>query len=163
MILNIPYFKQDTNYSCGAVVVQMILRNFGIIKSEENLMIKLHTDNDYGTHHQQIIDYLTAQGLYCYVDTKSSLDTLRYYTEKHNLPVMVHYIEPTDELDHYSLVIGFSEDTIILHDPYNGPKFEINKEEFEKRWNDEKREFPQWMLVASPEPIDTGKLYHPKK
>ncbi len=163
MIIDIPYFKQDTDYSCGAVTIQMILRHFGIIKSEEKLIIKLHTDDKYGTHHKPIIDYLTAQGLYCYVDTNSSLDALRHYIEKHNLPVMVHYVEPTDELDHYSLVIGFSENKVILHDPYNGPKFEISKEEFERRWHDAKREFPKWMLIASTEPIDTGKMYSPKK
>lgn len=125
-------------------------------------MKRLHTDTEYGTHHQPIIKYITDHGLYCYVDTNSSIEELIHYLTNHKLPIVIHYVEPSEDADHYSLVIGFTDDEIILHDPWNGPKFKLSKKEFTKRWHDKKGNFPQWMLVASKEPIDTGKLYKPK-
>jgi hypothetical protein len=58
-----PYFKQDTDFSCGAVVAQMVLAWYGIRESELHLMQRLHTSKTYGTHHNELIHLFTAHGL----------------------------------------------------------------------------------------------------
>jgi len=163
MILDIPYFKQDTTYTCGAVSVQMLLRHHGILTSEDTLKIELHTDTVYGTHHQPIIEELTSHGLYCYVNIGSSFDDVRFYIKEKKLPVLIHYIEVTENVGHYALIVGYDRHTIFFNDPWYGKEYKLSRTTFLKRWQDEKKKFPQWMLVASESPFAIGKQYKPKK
>jgi predicted double-glycine peptidase len=160
-MLAVPYFKQDTGYSCGAASVQMIARYFGVVASEEELMRTLHTDAVYGTHHQPIIEYVTAIGLYCYVNTESTLAEIAHFLAR-ALPVLVHYIEPSQNEHHYSVAVALTDTHIVLHDPWNGPHFSLTHDEFAKRWYDAEHTFPQWLLVASREDLNLGKLYRPQ-
>jgi hypothetical protein len=126
-------------------------------------MQELHTDNDYGTHHRSVIEELTKHGLYCYVNAESSLEEVIYHVDHHELPVLVHYIEPTSDEGHYSVIIGHDHEHVILHDPWNGPHLTMTKTAFTKRWHDEQLEFPRWMLVASQKPFAIGRQYVPQE
>lgn len=141
-MLAIPYFKQDTTYSCGAVSVQMLLRYFGITISERTLMELLGTDTEYGTHHQPIIECLTNHGLYCYVDTDSTLEEVSRHLDS-SLPVLVHYIEPSADEHHYSVVVGSTSTHVLLHDPWNGPAFTLPHTDFLERWHDNMHAYPR--------------------
>jgi len=161
-MLDVPYYKQDTNYSCGAASVQMLLRFFNILTSERDLMDALGTVAVYGTHHQPIIEYITSQGLYCYVNTESEIDEVEYHLVHQKLPVMVHYIEPSTNEHHYSIVIAVHDDAIVLHDPWNGPRFALERDDFVSRWHDDVGAFPRWLLVASTEDVHVGRQYRPQ-
>jgi predicted double-glycine peptidase len=138
MKIKIPYFKQDTNYSCGAASVQMILRFFGIIKSEEDLIKELKTEKEDGTSHEEIIKIIRQNNLFCYVNDNSNFDEIKMYLNK-NLPVLVNYIETDDDEGHYAVVVGINEEKIILNDPWHGEDFELNISKFENRWQNSKR------------------------
>ncbi|KKS84747.1 MAG: hypothetical protein UV60_C0015G0015 [Parcubacteria group bacterium GW2011_GWA2_43_11] len=161
MVLDVPYFKQENNYTCGAVTVQMLLRHHGIVASEDNLKIDLHTDKVYGTHHSAIINELTARGLYCYVNTGSTFDDVRFYVRDKKLPVLIHYLETIADWGHYALIVGYDRHNIFFNDPLYGHKYTLPRTTFLERWQDEKGDFPQWMLVAAQEPFAIGKQYKP--
>lgn len=162
MILEVPYFKQDTTYSCGAASVQMLLRFFKIVTSEQELIRKLDITKENGLEqHSLIIDEINAQGLYCYVNKESTLDELLFYLTKHSLPVLVNYIEPENNEGHFALVVGNQDGFIVLNDPWHGPRFSITHEVFEKRWCDGRGKYPNWMLVASLEAFELGRQFRP--
>ena len=157
-MIELPYYKQDTTYSCGAASVQMLLRYHGQIVAEHTLMKLMQTDTDYGTHHEAIIELLTEHGLYCYVNTESSYEELTYYLEL-GFPVLLHYIEPSSDEHHYAIAVGEEHDRLVLHDPWNGPHFQIVRDEFLSRWHDKDNRFPQWLLVTSDTPFELGRQY----
>ncbi len=162
MRLDVPYAKQDTEYSCGAASVQMLLAYYGIRTSEAHLMRDLQTDTRYGTHHQAIIELLTNNGLYCYVHVDGSLDEVRSFIDR-ALPVLVHYIEMDGNEHHYSVAVGYDHTHLTLNDPWNGEAYKITFEEFLTRWRDEQGDFPRWYLVASQEDFNIGKQYLPQE
>jgi predicted double-glycine peptidase len=162
MRLDVPYAKQDTEYSCGAASVQMLLAYYGVRDSEAHLMKLLHTDQTYGTHHQAIIEVLTEQGLYCYVKTDGTLEDVLGFLDR-ELPVLVHYIEPDGNEHHYSVAIGYDTTHLTLNDPWNGEAFKLALDAFVERWHDNQNDFPRWYLVASRESFDLGRQYHPTR
>lgn len=162
MLLEVPYFKQDAAYSCAAASVQMLLRFFKIVTSEEALIKKLNITKDHGFDlHSLVIDEVNAQGLYCYVNKGSTLDELLFYLTKHSLPVLVNYIEPENNEGHFAVVVGNQDGHLILNDPWHGPGFSMTHDAFEKRWCDGRGLYPNWMLVASQEAFELGRQYRP--
>lgn len=158
--LDIPYFRQDTVYSCGAAVAQMLLRHYGIVRSERVLMEELGTNSEVGTLHSALIEVLTDAGLFCYVNNGSSLtEVARYLAD--GMPVCVHYIEPSTDDEHYAVVTEVTEHNVILNDPWNGERFRISATEFETRWRSHDREFLCWMAACSLEPFRIGRAYNP--
>ncbi len=160
MRLKVPYFKQDTTYTCGAASVQMVLRYFGVVESEARLAKLMHVDREYGTHHQAIIDELVAHGLFCYANNRSTLQEVHYFLEQ-KLPVLVHYLEPENNEGHYALIIGHSDGSLVLNDPWLGKGVTFSEEMFECRWRDEQHTHTRWLLVASPVDLALGHQYRP--
>lgn len=158
-MIKLPYFKQDTNYSCGPAVIQMIFRFYGKVFSEEDLIQRLKTQKDIGTQHQSMIEVARTEGFYVYVNNESSLNEIIFFLNK-NIPVIVHYVD--DGVGHYSVVVKVDEDNVVLDDPWNGEKFKINREQFEKIWHNEKGNFKKWIMVVSNEYRHLGKQYLPK-
>jgi predicted double-glycine peptidase len=160
-MLSVPFFKQDTNYSCGPATILMIFQFYGKIFSEEKLIEKLNTRKETGTCHQAMIELAKDEGFYVYENNESSLDEIKSFINK-KVPVIVHYTEPANDEGHYSVLIGIDKNKIILNDPWNGEKFKINIEEFEKRWKDDKRNSKKWLMVVSTADLSQGKQYLPK-
>jgi len=71
------------------------------------------------------------------------------------IPVMVNYIEPTDEEGHYAIIHGYTETEFILHDPWNGENFTLGRSEFENRWYDHQSGelVSRWLLVVKPQDL----------
>ncbi len=161
MKLDVPFFKQDTLYTCGPAVVQMILRYYGIVASEHTLREKMKTNSDVGTMHKYMIDEIRAAGLYCYVNNHSSVQEIAFFL-KIGLPVIVHYMEPSENSqDHYAVVVGIEDHHIILNDPWHGKDFSLTLTDFEHRWHDGKGIYHNWLLTASKEHFGVGRQYAP--
>lgn len=158
--LAIPYFKQDTVYSCGAAAAQMILRYFGVVYSERVLMERLKTEPKEGTHHQEIIDLFTDEDLYCYVNNNSSLAEVAFYLDQCT-PVLIHYIEPSDSEGHYAVLTAVENGIVTLNDPWNGEGFALAEEDFSRRWRSEDGEFICWMTAVSDTQFHLGRSYNP--
>lgn len=154
------FFKQDTGYSCGPAVMQMILCFYGKMFSEDTLVEKLKTKKGDGTKHQPMIDLACEEGLFVYVNNESSLFEIQSFL-KRRIPVAVHFIEPSCDEGHYAVVVGMKDDDVILHDPWNGEGFMMNVRDFDKRWYSEDGTYRRWMMAVSDTDMHMGRCYLP--
>lgn len=161
MNLDVPYFKQDTVYSCGVASLQMVLEFFGVFESEKKLAKEAHTNPENGTTYKWMIDVATKKGFYCYVNNESSLEEIGYFLEQ-KLPVLVRFIEPSNNEDHYAIITGIQKGQIIMNDPWNGAGFRMEYHDFVERWHSEGNTSVRWMMVLSKEKIPLGKQFLPQ-
>jgi ABC-type bacteriocin/lantibiotic exporter with double-glycine peptidase domain len=168
MVLSVPFVKQETTYTCGPTTLQMIFRYHGREYDQRLLLDWLKTDEVEGTPHAAMVDAVRHAGFHCYVNNHSSLDEIAHFLTRYQLPSIVYYIEPDTEVDHYAVVVGVTDDEVILNDPWNGERFELSKEEFLKRWRGD--DYPilgenaaanRWILVVSPNSISVGRSFSP--
>jgi len=160
-MINLKFFKQKEEYTCGPAALRMVFDFFDKKFSEERLKKDLKPNKKIGTKHQALIKEARKKGFYCFVHDNSSMSNLKYFIEK-GFPVIVHYIEPSDNLGHYAVVVGFNKKKIILNDPYNGKNFKIKIKEFEKRWRpEEKISQKRWMMIISKNRFNLGRQYAP--
>ncbi|NCU42580.1 MAG: hypothetical protein EOM19_07785 [Candidatus Moranbacteria bacterium] len=165
IFLDVPYFKQDVLYSCGPVCVQMILSYFGRRVGERDLMESMKTNTQIGTTPGNMLRIVRKYGLFSYVNNTSSLREIRHFLSI-GLPVIVYFVEPITDDDHYAVVTGFRGNTIIFNDPLNGKNFSLSLSDFEKCWHGKKKYHTllrSWILVASPETFSLGRQYQPLK
>lgn len=142
-----PYYKQDTNYSCGAASLQMILKHFGIVESERNLIKDLEIDHEDGMSHGPLITKIESLGLHYHIGKEANLGDVESFVEK-GQPVLVEYIEPSNNEGHYAVMIGHDRGHVTLNDPWNGEHFKLKKSDFVKRWHDESGKFTRWYMVV---------------
>lgn len=161
-MIKMKYFKQNTIISCGPVVLQMIFRYYGKIFSEETLTQRLKPNEEIGTSHKKMIDLATAEGFYVYANEGSSLYEIAYFVNE-KIPVIVHFIEPDTEDGHYAVVVGIQRKNVVLNDPWNGEKFKMAKEEFERRWISKDGRHKRWIMAVSDTDVHFGKQYLPNK
>jgi len=138
----------------------MVFKYFGITRSEDDLIRQLGTKKDTGTEHQPPIDAVLEEGLHCYVNNDSSFDEIKYFLGL-KLPVIVNFIEPTNDDGHFAVVVEINSDDIILNDPWNGKDFSLPLAEFERRWISGHGTYRKWIAAISAAEITQGKQYHP--
>jgi ABC-type bacteriocin/lantibiotic exporter with double-glycine peptidase domain len=160
MRINVPFYKQDTGYTCGPTSLQMVFSFFGSFKSEADLAENLLTNSVIGTKHQSMIDVATRNGFFCYVNNSSTFLELKHFIRK-GLPVIVDFIEPISEEPHYAVVTGIVKKKVILNDPANGKGFEISEKDFLSRWRDTSTHSERWMMVISKGDLELGRQYRP--
>lgn len=160
-MINLKFFWQKEEYTCGPAALRMVFDFFGKRFSEEKLKKDLKTNKKIGTKHNALIKEARKNGFYCFVHENSSISNLKYFIER-GFPVIVHYVEPSLNEGHYAIVIGFTSNKLILNDSINGKKFKIKINEFEKRWHPEKN-FSQkrWMMIISKNKFNLGRQYNP--
>jgi len=161
MTRDIPFFKQDTVYTCGPASLQMALSALGRFRSEAHLAKRARASKKNGTTHRHMIEAVRSEGLYCYVNENSSVDEIRRFVGA-GLPVIVDFIEPSDNEPHYALVVGFYSGGIVLNDPWNGEGFVMKEHNFLDRWKDASTRSMRWMMVVSREDFELGRQYKPK-
>lgn len=161
MKLQIPYHRQKTSYSCGPASLQIIFDYFKVYATQSGLAAKGHTSKRKGTSHKDMIKLAVGNNFFCYVNNDAQLSDITDFLAK-ELPVIVNYIEPSDNDSHYAVVSGVTRKDVILHDPWNGKNFHISRKEFEERWHDGKNIHKKWLMVLAKEKFDLGKQYLPK-
>lgn len=160
MKLKVPYHEQETTYTCAVATLRMIFDFLGVENHKGELMKVLNPDEKEGVHHSKIIDFTQEVGLYSYVNNEATLDEIRFYLEE-GFPVVVNYLNPSDDEGHYAVIIGFENDNFILNDPWNGEGFLISFTDFEKRWISGDGNNLKWLMVVSKEPFHLGRQYKP--
>ena len=110
MKLKIPFYKQDTDHTCGPASLQMVLSFLGDFKSEKKLSEEAHTNHDAGTRHDAMIETARKEGFYCYVNNDSSWDEVNNFISE-GLPVIIHFVEPQSGENHYAVVVGLETET----------------------------------------------------
>lgn len=148
-MLKVPYFKQDTSYSCGAVALQMVFRFYGKVFSERELVVDLKIDRNSGTPHKSIVEFARIEGFKAHEDHEATMIELEDWLAK-KVPVIVNFIEPSSDDGHYAVVIYADKHRVILNDPWDGEKFKMNTEDFKKRWSNSLHTSKHWLLAIYP-------------
>jgi ABC-type bacteriocin/lantibiotic exporter with double-glycine peptidase domain len=160
--LKVPYFKQETHYTCGPATMQMILKYYGIERTEADLASELATNSDIGTLHEHMIEGVLRHGLHCYVNDQATVQELRYLLD-FKVPVIIRFIEPKGNEDHYGVVVGVNRFFVTIHDPWSGAYQRYSHKHFKERW-----QCPaigtcaQWLMAVSKLPLPIGQQHHPR-
>ncbi|MHB9019254.1 MAG: C39 family peptidase [Minisyncoccota bacterium] len=162
MKLLLPYAKQHTNYSCGPTSLKMVLEFLGDKKSEKILIKKARTNKTTGTKHKWMIETAIKEGFYCYANSNSSLHEIKHFLLL-GLPVIIDYTEPSENIGHYAVVIGYKKNKMILNDPWNGKNFLISEKDLINKWHDNITKSHGWIMAISKKDLFLGKQYLPKK
>lgn len=153
MVLRIPYYEQEEVYTCGPAALQMVFAYFDELRSQRRLTRLADTTPEHGTAQADMIRVAQEHGFYCLVRTHASLHDVRHYIRA-GLPVIVNYIEPSENIGHFAVVTGFTRRHVILHDPWNGEGFRLSRHAFRRRWEDEHGRHLRWCMVIAREPFD---------
>jgi ABC-type bacteriocin/lantibiotic exporter with double-glycine peptidase domain len=159
-MLNVPYYKQDLSYTCGAACAQMVLAYYGIHESEAHLADELGTDSLVGTRHEALIHLFSTRGLYSYVNSDSSLEEASYLVDN-GAPAIVNFTYLTDTDGHYAVLTGVNQEHVYLNDPLFRKNKSLDADTFELLWHDKLLESRRWLLAVSPKPFLLGKQYYP--
>jgi len=150
-MLEIPYYKQEEDYTCGPTAVKMVLGFYGVKESVENLKNKCHVSETKGTTRANMIKVLKNFGLHVHAHADASLEEVGELLKKRKA-VVVNFREPSSNEGHYAVVRGFKGGKIFLRDPYNGADFSIKTKEFIARWFGYHKSINKnWIMAVSQE------------
>lgn len=166
MKLDIPYRQQVNEYMCGPATLQMVLAFFGKQSSQRKLRKLMKASpaelKNRGTANHKMVKAAQKAGFYVYVNEDSLIEELKYFIGL-GYPVIVNYIEQSEDEGHFSVVTGFSSLTknIILNDPWNGSNLKISEPQFLRRWHGRYDGNHRWLMVVSKKPFKIGKQFYP--
>lgn len=168
MKLEVPFRKQVNDYMCGPAAMQMVLAFFGQQASQRKIRKLMSTSpkelKDRGTDNHKLVRGIQKAGLYAYVNEDSSLEELKFLLSQGH-PIIVSYIEPSEDEGHIAVVIGFNSllKQIILNDPWNGQGFKVSDIQFLRRWHSHWDGHRRWLMAISKEPFKIGRQFYPLK
>lgn len=136
MKIDIPFYSQEKDWTCGPACLRMILEKCGIKILEKDLERALKTDNKRGTFHRNFYSMSKKFNLKSVAKKNSSINELKRLISK-NFVVIINMMFNSED-DHYVIVTGFYKDLFYLNDPWTGKekREKISKTELEKIWFD---------------------------
>lgn len=133
MKIKIDLFKQSKGY-CGPACLKMALSHFGINKSERELAKLTNTSRTKGCSEYKIADVARDFGFKSHVKDNSNINELKKLLKKGSVTI-VDWFSP-EEGGHYSVVVGFDRNNILLADPHFGKIKKHKLDWFNERWFD---------------------------
>lgn len=148
-MLRVPYYQQVFEYTCGPATLRMVAKFLGKPVGRLQAVRLCKTDADHGTSRSNLIHAARAHGLHVHAHTEGTLKEIRALLSK-GIPVIVNYREPEDEVGHYAVVVGVTKHTVVLSDPYHGPRLKLGRREFVRRWyGKHARVHRRWLMAVS--------------
>ncbi len=143
----IPYYKQETNYTCGAACMRMILESMGITKSEKQIATLLKTNKVIGTWHKNISELAERYRFDYAIIREAKLVDLLFYRNT-GWETIVCFTKA--KIPHYAVVKKINWHSIYLLDPYYGPKVRYTLLNFKRKWHDHEGE--RWFMAIKKNP-----------
>jgi len=130
--------------------------------SQGKLVKALKVRKGTGTPNWQMINGARKQGFHVYVNDDATIPEVKFFLNQ-GLPVIVNYIEPSEDEAHFAVVIGYGGliGNLILNDPWNGANFRIREKDFVSRWYSQEKKHKRWFMVVSHKPFQLGRQYAP--
>ncbi len=160
--MKIPYRHQITGVSCGAAVVEMILKRCGITRSQKEIIRLLQFD-DNGATNTSLVKLLESFHIPCVVYAQRSQDKeshLRILSTKaltHLIEhlddgklVILNYLGEDGKTGHYVLAHSHDKEYLIVHDPdpvRGGPSVVLQQDYLEQRWISGDKKWQKWFAV----------------
>lgn len=137
MMGTIPYYEQETIYTCGPACMRMVLASLGIKKSEDQLTKLLGTNKIRGTNHRDFVSLAEKFKLRYSVNREATIHDLKYYYNNH-YKIIVCYFHTKDKEGHYAIIRKLTPSKITLMDPIDGPRKTYSINYFNKIWSSRK-------------------------
>jgi ABC-type bacteriocin/lantibiotic exporter with double-glycine peptidase domain len=132
-MLKLKLFKQSKGY-CGPASLKMVLSAYRINKSENYLAKLAHANRKKGCSGKNMVNAAKKLGFKAYLKKRSSINELKKFSKK-RIPVIVAWKSP-EEGGHYSVVVGFEKNRILLADPHFGKIKKQDIKWFDKKWKE---------------------------
>jgi len=167
-LLDFPYLRQSTSYTCGVVATQTILEYYGIEYNESELAKKLETNKD-GTYIDNVIDIFHKNKLKTKSIENMSIDEIKEYLDQ-DIPVLLMIQAYKDKPNyknewnygHDLVAIGYTKNKILFSDPSQFTTTFLSNKELLVRWHekeDEKKYINFGLAVYGKKPkFDSKKL-----
>lgn len=151
--LDVPKYKQTTDYSCGPACLRAILAFYDREVSEKEITEQIGTTH-HGTPPSKLLQGAWSYGLKGRWRKKATIADLRRAVEE-GAPVIVNWFSHDD--GHYSVVVGVDDKKVTFLDPEDGKLRSMPHDVFMRVWFD----FPsphiehrfqlriRWMLALS--------------
>jgi len=136
--LKVPYILQINENACGAAVLEMVYRYYGLNDiSQEDIFNKYKEHEPYGSGNFRItVDNIVSDAkergfssfwnrINC-ANHKDAINTLKRLTMDLRIPVIVcqKFTEEQPLIGHFRIVVGIKNNIVYVHDPHvsNGGK-----------------------------------------
>lgn len=129
-VLDVPYLAQ-TESLCGGAAASMVMRFWGATDVYPESFAGLVDQTAAGIHGSDLVEALTARGWQA-TAFKGDEVTLRSHLGR-GRPIVV-LIEDRPGAFHYVVIVGWTTDRVILHDPARMPFRVVNKRSFLSAW-----------------------------
>lgn len=137
MMMAIPFYEQQTPYTCGPACMRMVLASLGIKRTENQITKLLGTNNIRGTNHRDFVSLAEKYKLRYSVHREAVVDDLKYFYKNH-YKIIVCYFHPTEKVGHYAVVKKLTRERIHLMDPTDGPNKSYSLNYFQRIWSSKK-------------------------
>ncbi|MCX6706217.1 MAG: C39 family peptidase [Candidatus Woesebacteria bacterium] len=124
--------SKQTKGFCGPFAVKAILDYYGVKKTIEEIAELIHATHDYGCDPKDIVEGIKKIGFKAFYKKNSSIEEVKKYVDA-GVPVIVEWFSPEDN-GHYTPVVGFEDDEILLADSLLGDIRRLNIKQFMFRW-----------------------------
>ncbi len=138
--IKVPYFKQESWYTCGPACLRMVLAALRITKTEIEIMEACGT-TELGTTSTQISAAFQRFGVKASSVKNANIEDLKQEINE-GRPVIVlidpsHIYGGVGGFGHFIVIVGFKDDEIVYHDPDepNGEYMICGLEAFLMAWN----------------------------
>jgi len=136
--MRVPYFKQETGYTCGAASMRMALATFGIRKSEKQIARLMRTNRKHGTCSASFPRLAEKYRASFVVKRNGTIDDLKKYLKEGYVVVVsfffFEYFVGKKLVYHFAVLKGISKGNIFLLDPELGPDHKLPIHLFVRCW-----------------------------
>ena len=139
--ISVPYFRQETNYTCGPACLRMILSFHGINQTEDDL-VTLSNCTTKGTYIKKLTSAANHFNIHANYTKNSNLSHIKQEINT-GRPIIVLikpkyiYEDNKQNHSHYIVIMDIKNDKIIYNDPgiRNGKLLYCEEEAFIKGWS----------------------------
>lgn len=148
--LEVPFVKQINKDACGAAVLEMVYKFYGlkdVSQKEIFNQYKREDDEGLGALAIGVVDLVNdalSRGFVSYwnrvdwQDTKRAIEQTRWFVNG-GVPIIVCQQSNRDpKLGHFKVLVGYDNENIYLHDPdkeNSGVPLKIDNTSFVKAWS----------------------------
>lgn len=120
IILDVPYYDQQTSYNCGPASVMMVLDyNEHLDISQFELSRELSTDIENGITYTRLMDEpFIHRELGEIKDGRMNLNQLKKQISLGYAPILLIWFDDTHQSGHYVVAVGYNETGIFINDPW---------------------------------------------
>jgi hypothetical protein len=167
MPLQIPFEKQQTNWSCGAAALCMVYRSFGVECVQSEVWREIAGKSALGwacSRAQALASDAIKRGFSALaLQVRDPWLVLERCTEQSVAAIINHVPTPSAGSGHFSVLTALSANSVVMHDPSFGPSRSVSRSEFLQIWNPRARltEILDQVMVAIsdvPSRLDTCPL-----